>query len=68
MSEGIEEGVEVACVVMVIACAACGVKVELRGLTVKGEKVWTLMEGGKRGGWETEVFDAEKVQVAEYEA
>ena len=59
---------EEACAVRVMACAACEMKVELRGLTVKGEKVGTLMEGGERGDGETGVFDAEEVKVAEYEA
>lgn len=66
MSEGIEEGVEVACGVRVITCATFGVKAELSGWTVKGEKVGTLIEGGEIG--DAEGFDAEEVKVARYNA
>lgn len=62
-----EAGVEVACVVKLIARAACWAKLELRGLTVKGEKVGTLMEEANREGEKTEVFDAEKVRADEYD-
>lgn len=50
-----------------IACAACGAKVDQRSLAVKGEKVGTLMEEANREGEKTEVFDAEKVKADEYE-